>query len=208
MSIISFSSNIIVAQNYIGLNVGVAADKITLKDNSYYITVTEKGYSIYHVFYGLRFESNFTKHLGLSLNSNIVNYKYGIDRIGIVPIEGFQYQGLRSSMVLKFSPIKQLYIGVGINTLYSRESLIFHFNANVREYSDFELRNANTIYVLGTQLNHFLFEFYWINKSFYSKKYDGRPSPINPPQSIGVSVSYLFQLLELKKKKGVDCPKF
>ncbi len=208
LTIFFIKSSVCVSQNYIGLNIGVGADKITTKSDNYYLNLRsiKEGYKTYHRFYGLRFESNFSKHFGFSFNSNFAQYFYEISTRGIVPINGIRYQLLRSSFVFKYAPIKQIYVGAGISSTFERSRIIYSSAKLDSNYGDFVFSEINSIFVLGTKLNHFLLEFYWINANIYQSKTN--KSGFDPFKSIGVSASYLIKLPERNKKKGAEYPKF
>lgn len=168
--------------------------------------------------YGIRLEQQLVNSLLLSLQGNYTKKEISIYYHGIIPqINKVQFNTYRTSIQVKWLPIKNSYIGLGINCDY-----IPYFTKSYQEiegYNSFFVseegvrkekhnrKDIGGIISLGYTFKGFFAELYYIHG--FTIKGDLGLKAINPAKSCGINIGYRLKLFDKLKFNGkkANCPK-
>lgn len=189
------------AQSYIGVSIGVDYAQIREKNSSNPIGfyTYEGGYTINSVIYGIKGEQYMTEKFSLSLQLSYTKKEFDASVGSYNPINGLKFNSYRGALSLKWYAFDNLYFAPGFTMNYISD--INYFSEDGKEHAFFFIKNKREyggILSTGYQYKNFLAELsYSRGVSFRDNKERTDFKPIN---SIGLSLSYLFQVSKKKKR--------
>jgi hypothetical protein len=187
------------AQFRVGLNLGEQLSQINFLPNSVGSRTFDKGYANKATTLGICIEQQLWRRIKITALSTVSSrYNVHISSAGIVPYTKMKFRTFQNSLLLNYLPFSFIKLGVGASMNYIpiiKEATNTNFEGRL---SDSRIEFGE-IFSLGIPYkNKFLLDFYYYKGLKYIIDPHGS-GIIQPINTFGVSLNYLFTLSKTKK---------
>jgi len=197
------------AQTYLGPTIGYEFSNIRKGERAGIdIYLVDTGFVTRSFIYGIVLEQQLSNKFYLSLNSTYSKKQIDAHIFELAPTDGFQFKYWRNTVVLKYTPAKNWYVGIGPGLGFITDVRTIYTNGGAVPNSGL-WRRYNTEYaaglVVGYHHKRWLFELSWWKGLEFAHDYSNFIKPI---ESISVAVNYLMKVPWINPGKRIDCPRF